>query len=101
MAATTAMPAEPAVLTSTAVPGEAAMLAEPPMPMRKAVAPASMIPVAMMIPAIGPAVSVVAITNGPVTNGLRHARGQGKPDADQQQHGPRYSTAIHRRLRFL
>jgi hypothetical protein len=97
MPATTAMPAEAAMLAF------AAMLAEPPMPMRKAVAPATMIPVAM-IPAIAPVVSVSVVTVSilAVANGLRHASGQGKSDADQQQCDPRqYSTAIHRRLRFL
>lgn len=107
-AASAAMP------TESAMPGEAGMMSEPtmladaPMSMRKAVAPATMSPVAM-IPAMAPAVgvSVVAVTKGPVTNGpvtnrLRHASGQSKTDADQQQYGPRqYSAAIHRRLRFL
>lgn len=80
---------------AAAMPGEAAMLADPSMPMRKAVAPATMVEVAMMIPAVAPAiapavtVSVVAVTNRSVTNGLRHASGQGKTDADQQQYGPR------------
>jgi hypothetical protein len=103
MPATTSMPAEAAMPGEAAMLTEPAMLAEPLMPMRKAVAPATMIPVAM-IPAITPAVnvSVVAVTNGPVTNGLRHASGQGKTDADHQQYGPRqYSTAVHRRLHFL
>jgi hypothetical protein len=92
-----------AMLATTAMPGEAAMPREAAMAMRKAVAPPTVIPVAM-IPAIGPAVSVsvVAVTNGSVANGLRHASGQGKTDADQQQYGPRQSsTAIHRRLHVL
>jgi hypothetical protein len=80
------------------------MLVEPRMPMRKAVAPATMIPV---IAPLVESVSVVAVANGPVANGpvangLRHARGQGKTDADQQRYGPRqYSAVIHCRLRFL
>jgi hypothetical protein len=99
-AAPTAMPAESAMLAFTAAMlafaamlREAAVLAEPPMPMRKAVAPATVIPA--LAPTI--AVSVVAVTTG-----LRHASGQGKTDADQQQYGPRqYSAVIHRRLHLL
>jgi hypothetical protein len=104
VAAAAAMSTESAMLAFATMPSEAAMptepamLANPPMPMRKAVAPAT------MIPAIAPvvSVSVVNVANGPVTNGLRHASGQGKTDADQQQDGPRqYSAVIHTRLRFL
>jgi hypothetical protein len=93
MPAPTAMPAESAMLAFAAMLREAAMLAEPLMPMRKAVAPPS------VIPAIAPAISVSVVA---VTNGLRHASGQGKTGTDQQQYGPRqYSSVIHRRLRFL
>jgi hypothetical protein len=93
MAAESAMLALAAMLSEAAMLTEPAMLAEPFMPMRKAVAPAA------MIPAIAPAVRVSVVA---VTNGLRHASGQGKTDADQQQYGPRqYSDVIHRRLRFM
>src|SRR6266436_4313993 len=95
---------ESAMLTFATIPSEAAiltgpaMLVEPRMPMRKAVAPATMIPVIALVESV----SVVAVANGPVANGLRHARGQGKTDADQQRYGPRqYSAVIHCRLRFL
>src|SRR6266436_6907835 len=100
---------ESAILTFATIPSEAAiltgpaMLVEPCMPMRKAVAPATMIPVIALVESV----SVVAVANGPVANGpvangLRHARGQGKTDADQQRYGPRqYSAVIHCRLRFL
>jgi hypothetical protein len=106
--AAAAMPAS--AMSAAATSTESAMLAfttmlvEPRMPMRKAVAPATMIPV---IAPLVESVSVVAVANGPVANGpvangLRHARGQGKTDADQQRYGPRqYSAVIHCRLRFL
>ena len=76
MPATTAMPAEAAMLAFAAMLTELAMLAELAKP-------------------------VVAVINGPVPNGLRHATGQGKTDADHQ-HGPRhYAAEFHCRLRFL
>ena len=90
------MAASTAVAASAAVAAESAMFSEA--AMRKAVTPAT------MIPAIAPvvSVSVVNVTNGPVTNRLRHASGQGKTDADQQRDGPRqYSAVIHLRLRVL
>ena len=100
-----AMSTESAMLTFTTMPSESAMLAEPTMlveprmPMRKAVAPATMIPV---IALLVESVSVVAVAHGPVANGLRHASGQGKPDPNQQQYGPRqYSAANHHRLHYL
>ena len=92
-----------ATSTESAMLAFATMLVEPRMPMRKAVAPATMIPVIALVESV----SVVAVANGPVANGpvangLRHARGQGKTDADQQRYGPRqYSAVIHCRLRFL
>src|SRR5207245_3410898 len=77
MAADTAMAGEPAMR-------DASMPGEPAMPMRKAVAPATVVEVAM-IPAMAPAVrvSVVAVikravTDGPVADRLRHASGHGK-----------------------
>ena len=105
--AAAAMPASAmsaaATSTESAMLAFATMLVEPRMPMRKAVAPATMIPVIALVESV----SVVAVANGPVANGpvangLRHARGQGKTDADQQRYGPRqYSAVIHCRLRFL
>src|SRR5438552_4169415 len=67
--------------------------------MRKAVAPPTMIKVAM-IPATEPAIDVYvrAVNVGPVSNGLP-ASGQARTDADQQQHqycSRQYSPTIHR-----
>src|SRR5712664_1364157 len=44
---------------------------------------------------------VVAVIRGPVTNGLRHATGQGKTDADHQYGPGQYAAEFHRRLRVL
>src|SRR5260221_670234 len=97
-AASAAMPAEPAMLTEPAMLAFSLMLTEPAMPMRKAVVPATTIP-PVTIPATTPAVSVSIVA---VPHGLRHARGQGKTDTDQQQYGPRQCSAvIHCRLRVL
>jgi hypothetical protein len=76
MPATTAMPAEVAMLAFAAMLTEFAMLTEVAKP-------------------------IVAVINGPVPNGLRHATGQGKTDADHK-YGPRkYAVEFHCRLRFL
>src|SRR6266446_5885737 len=85
MPATIAMPAATNMPATTAMPAEAAMLA-----------------VAAMLTELAElAKPVVAVIRGPVTNGLRHATGQGKTDADHQYGPGQYAAECHRRLRVL
>ena len=98
MSTESAMLAFATMLSEPAMSTELAMLVESRMPVRKAVAPVT------MIPAIKPVVSVsiISVPDGSVTDGLRHASGQGKTDANQQQYAPRqYSAAIHPCLHCL
>src|SRR5260370_32637391 len=44
---------------------------------------------------------VVDVFRGPVTNGHRHATGQGKTDADHQYGPGQYAAECHRRLPVL
>jgi hypothetical protein len=90
--AATTMP-EAAMPTFAAMAGESAMRAGSCVPMPKAVTPPTIIPATE--PATG--VSVIAVTSGRVTNGLRASR-QAKTDDDQQQYRSRpNSDAIHHR----
>ena len=104
------VPADATVPAEATVPTEAAIPAEP--TMGKTVAPAPMIPVAVippMVPAVPGAISTEAAIDrivrgsvGGVTHWLRHATGQGKSDAEKKEYGFRdHRTANHRCLQPL
>ncbi len=96
-AASAAMPATIAMPAATNMPATTVMLAEAAM-----LAFAAMLTQPAMLTELAElAKPVVAVIRGPVTNGLRHATGQGKTDADHQYGPGQYAAECHRRLRVL